>query len=179
MGQEQRVGNTPPHPSHPMTMNSWNIRRGTPADGDAVVAFNLALAWETEQRTLDPQRLAAGVAGVLSDPLKGNYWLAEASGTVVGQLMITLEWSDWRNGWFWWLQSVYVAPEWRGRGVFRSLASAVEAAARSHDDVCGLRLYMEPHNDRARAAYAQLGWLPAGYELLEIDFTRPTSRTAP
>ena len=157
----------------------WIIRRGTLADHATVVGFNRALARETEGRDLDPARLSPGVAAALSDPGKGLYWLADAAGSVVGQLMVTLEWSDWRNGWFWWLQSVYVAPAWRGRGVFRSLAAAVEKEARSQADVCGLRLYMEPHNHRARAAYARLGWLPAGYELLEIDFTRPPSPAAP
>lgn len=156
-------------------MAPWVIRRGTPEDHATVVDFNRALARETEGRDLDPARLSPGVAAALSDPGKGLYWLADAAGTVVGQLMVTLEWSDWRNGWFWWLQSVYVAPAWRGRGVFRSLAHAVEKEARARADVCGLRLYMEPHNHRARAAYTRLGWRPAGYELLEIDFTRPAA----
>lgn len=169
------VAMSPPRPFQ----EPWNIRRGTPADHDAVVDFNRALARETEGRDLDPARLSPGVAAALSDPGKGLYWVADASGGVVGQLMVTLEWSDWRNGWFWWLQSVYVAPAWRGRGVFRSLAAAVETEARSRADVCGLRLYMEPHNHRARAAYTRLGWQPAGYELLEIDFTRPPTDVAP
>ena len=153
-------------------MNAWNIRRGEPRDVAVVVGFNRALAWETEARTLDMARLQPGVAAALADPSKGIYWLAEAPGEVVGQLMVTREWSDWRNGWFWWLQSVFVAPAWRGRGVFRSLERTVEDEARNHADVCGLRLYMEPHNDRARAAYARMGWAPAGYELLEKDFAR-------
>lgn len=156
----------------------WIVRRGSPADHATVVDFNRALARETEGRDLDPARVSPGVAAALSDPGKGLYWLADAAGAVVGQLMVTLEWSDWRNGWFWWLQSVYVAPAWRGRGVFRSLATAVEKEARSQSDVCGLRLYMEPHNHRARVAYTRLGWQPAGYELLEIDFTRAPAPAA-
>jgi GNAT superfamily N-acetyltransferase len=152
-------------------MPGWIVRQGQPQDTAVVVEFNRALAWETEGRALDPARLSPGVAAVLNDPGKGLYWLADADGEVVGQLMVTPEWSDWRNGWFWWFQSVYVKPAWRRRGVFRSLAKAVESAAMARPDVCGLRLYMEPHNDRARATYSRMGWAPAGYELFERDFT--------
>ena len=158
-------------------MPGWTVRPGQPRDADTLVRFNRDMAWETERRALEPERLAPGVAAALQDPAKALYWVADAHGEVIGQLMVTLEWSDWRNGWFWWLQSVYVKPEWRGRGVFRSLAHAVESEARARADVCGLRLYMEPHNDPARAAYSRLGWSRAGYEVLEKDFTR--SQAAP
>lgn len=157
----------PPH--------AWSIRKGQPRDRAVVVEFNRSLALETEGRVLDESRLVPGVEAALSDPSKGTYWLAEAPCGVIGQLMLTLEWSDWRNGWFWWLQSVYVKPDWRGRGVFRSLEDAVQSEALRHHDVCGLRLYMEPRNHRARETYGRLGWTVAGYELLEKDFTRRPS----
>ncbi len=160
-------------------MPEWALRRGQPGDVAVIVEFNQAMAWETERRMLDAGRLSRGVAAVLEDPSKGQYWIAESGGEVMGQLMVTLEWSDWRNGWFWWLQSVYVKPGWRRRGVFRSLAEAVEASARERPDVCGLRLYMEPHNDMARTTYLRLGWTPAGYELLEKDFTHAPQAAMP
>ena len=126
-----------------------NIRQAALSDAPVVAEFNLRLAGETEQLRLDPEVVRAGVAAVLSDPAKGIYFVAEAEGAVVGQLMITYEWSDWRNGNFWWIQSVYVAPEFRQRGVFHVLFQLVHRLAKSRQDVCGLRLYMHAENHRA------------------------------
>lgn len=96
--------------------------------------------------------------------------MAEADGTLAGQLLITYEWSDWRNGTFWWIQSVYVAEKFRSNGIFRALFNHVETLARARKDVCGLRLYMEAHNERARKAYARLGLKQTDYQVFEIDF---------
>ena len=133
-----------------------------------IAAFNSAMALETESVVLDAERVAAGVAALLADPAKGFYTLAEAEGAVVGQTLVTYEWSDWRNGVFWWLQSVYVTPEWRGRGVFRRLFEHIETRARS--EACGLRLYVERHNHSAARVYETLGFTPTVYDLYEKDF---------
>jgi GNAT superfamily N-acetyltransferase len=96
--------------------------------------------------------------------------VAESAGAVIGQLLITYEWSDWRNGNFWWIQSVYVAPEQRGRGVFKALHAHIERLARKRRDVCGVRLYVDAHNTKAKEVYARLGLKPTHYELWETDF---------
>ena len=146
------------------------IRPSTPADAPVIAGFNTRLAQETEHLQLDPTRLRAGVDAVLADASKGTYWVAEAGGEVVGQLMITSEWSDWRNGSFWWIQSVYVRADWRLRGVFKALYQHVQQQAKSRNDVCGLRLYVERDNQRARQLYQRLGLRPTTYELYEVDF---------
>ena len=144
------------------------------SDTTVVAEFNSRMAWETEKRRLELDRVRDGVAALLSDPAKGTYFLAESNNagtrTVAGQLLITYEWSDWRNGNFWWIQSVYVAEEFRGRGVFRVLFEHIHTLARERKDVCGLRLYMDTHNDTARRTYQRLGLKRTEYELFEIDF---------
>lgn len=152
---------------------SFQIRPARLEDAAIIAEYNRALARETEGRDLDPARIGPGVVAVLEDPTKGRYLVAERAGVVIGQLMVTFEWSDWRNGMFWWIQSVYVIPEARGCGVFGALYREVEAQARANPGICGLRLYMEHHNERARVAYVKLGMKPAGYEVFETDFTRP------
>ena len=144
------------------------------SDTAVVAEFNSRMAWETEKRRLEPDRVRDGVAALLSDPAKGTYFLAESDNagtkTIAGQLLITYEWSDWRNGNFWWIQSVYVAEEFRGRGVFQFLFEHIHKMARERKDVCGLRLYMDAHNDTARRTYERLGLKRTDYELFEIDF---------
>ena len=142
------------------------IRPATPADHTTVVAFNAALALETEGKRLDPATLAAGVAAALADPAKGYYSIAEDDGGGVGQCLVTLEWSDWRNGWFWWIQSVYVAPAARRTGVFRDLYRHLEADAAARGDVIGVRLYVERDNARAQATYASLGFAEEPYAMM-------------
>ncbi|QDU19640.1 GNAT family N-acetyltransferase [Urbifossiella limnaea] len=144
------------------------LRRGTTADAAVVCEFNAALARESEGRDLDPAVLAAGVRAALADPAKGVYTIAERGGEVVGQLMLTYEWSDWRNGWFWWVQSVYVRPDARRGGVFRALFADVLTRAAADPGVIGVRLYMEHANARARATYQSLGMVEAGYEVFEL-----------
>ncbi len=143
------------------------IRRATSGDLDVVVDFNRRLAEESEGKILDPAVLKAGVAQALADPNKALYFLAEDAGRVVGQTMITTEWSDWRNGWFWWIQSVYVRPEARRRGVFRALFEHISKAARQDSSVIGLRLYVDHQNNAAQDTYRSMGMIEAGYFVLE------------
>jgi GNAT superfamily N-acetyltransferase len=139
-----------------------SIRQATPADAATIVDFNRRMALETEDKVLDPQVLAAGVAGALADPHKAVYFVAEEDRHILGQVSVTLEWSDWRNGWLWWFQSVYVRPEARRRGVFKALYEHVYAAACADPQVIGLRLYVEKENHSAQQTYLRLGmeWTP-------------------
>jgi GNAT superfamily N-acetyltransferase len=134
---------------------------------EVIAQFNIALARETESLELEPARATAGVQALLLDPAKGSYFVAVNGNEVVGQLLITHEWSDWRNGDFWWLQSVYVRPDFRRRGVFKSLFDFVQAKATGAPDVCGFRLYMEAGNSRAREAYRRLGMTETHYHVFE------------
>jgi GNAT superfamily N-acetyltransferase len=146
---------------------SVRIRPARPDDLETIVEFNAALAWESEHLKLDRATLHAGVTAGLTDTNKACYFMAESNGQVVGQLMLTLEWSDWRNGWLWWIQSVYVVPEARRQGVFRALYQHVAEAARCAGNVVGLRLYMERDNSRAEATYLALGMERTKYVVLE------------
>ena len=143
------------------------IRPARPTDADVIAEFNRLMAKETEHKDLDPAVLGAGVAAMLSDPHKGRYFVAEADGRIVGQLGITLEWSDWRNGNFWWIQSVYVAPDARRHGVFRTLYEHVLAAAAREPNVIGVRLYVEHDNKVAQATYHKMGMALTGYNMME------------
>jgi GNAT superfamily N-acetyltransferase len=153
-------------------MSEITIRTATPADIDTIVASNAAMALETEDRQLDPETLRTGVSSALSDPTRGVYYLAQAGGRVVGQLLITKEWSDWRDGWFWWIQSVFVAPEARRTGVYRVLHEHVVAEARRAGDVCGIRLYTERGNTRAQQVYERLGMQRSPYVMYELDWSK-------
>jgi ribosomal protein S18 acetylase RimI-like enzyme len=146
------------------------IRRAELADAATIARFNAAMARETEHLELDAERLLQGVEAVLVDDSKGFYLVCEQGGSVRGQMMITYEWSDWRNAVFWWIQSVYVEPAWRRKGVFRSLYRHALDQARAQGGVCGLRLYVEAANDGARRTYERLGMNKAAYEMFEIDF---------
>lgn len=145
---------------------SLAIRRATPADAPTVVEFNRLLAEESEGKVLDPAVLSNGVQAALADPHKCRYFIAEDDGTIVGQTMITYEWSDWRNGWIWWIQSVYVRPEARKRGVFRALYEHIHQTAKQEGCV-GIRLYVEDNNQRAHETYYRVGMKKAGYFVLE------------
>ena len=141
------------------------VRNATAADIDVIVQFNAAMALETEAKTLDPTVLRAGVAAVFAEPRRGFYLVAECAGEVAGCLMITYEWSDWRNGDWWWLQSVYVLPEHRRGGVFRALYAEVERRAAARADVVGVRLYVEQDNRHAQKTYAALGMHDEQYRI--------------
>jgi len=143
------------------------IRRSRPADTETIAQFNAAMAWETERKKLDLPTVLRGVAGVFTDLGNGFYIVATSDGEVVGSLLITYEWSDWRCGRFWWIQSVYVRPEFRRRGVFRKLCRFVKTEAAGRPDVCGLRLYVEHANHDAQRCYSQLGWEEIPYKMYE------------
>jgi ribosomal protein S18 acetylase RimI-like enzyme len=128
------------------------LREARAGDLETLVAFNLALAEETEGKRLDPATLRRGVAAVLADASKGFYLVAERGGRVLGQLMVTREWSDWRDGDWWWFQSVYVAPEARRQGVFQALYAEIVARSQAAG-ARGLRLYVENENRGAQATY--------------------------
>lgn len=147
----------------------FTIRAATLADSPTIVEFNAALAWESEQLYLDRDTLGAGVRDCLADANKGLYFLAvNSTGEIVGQTMLTYEWSDWRNGWFWWIQSVYVRPDARRLGAFRALFEFIRSQAEADPTVIGLRLYHETHNVRAMDAYRQLGFEPTSYAVMEM-----------
>ncbi len=146
------------------------VRPAVMEDADTMVRFNLRMALETEDKQLDPAVLASGVEAVLRDPALGFYRIADVEGKAVGSLLVTFEWSDWRNGMFWWVQSVYVTPEHRRRGVFRALYEDVRKQAKSTPRVCGCRLYVEQDNAAAQATYARLGLTETKYRLLEDMF---------
>ena len=143
------------------------VRVASGSDAALIGDFNCRLARETEHRDLDSALVEAGVRAALASPAHGRYLLAEIEGRVVGQLFLTYEWSDWRNGMFWWLQSVYVLPEYRRRGVFRHLHGEVLAMAHADGGVCGNRLYVERENGAAQATYRALGFVRPGYEVME------------
>ncbi len=143
------------------------IRPAVPGDAPVIAEFNIALARETESKQLDPEVVARGVAALLAEEHRGRYFVACDADRIVGQLMHTREWSDWRNGDIWWLQSVYVTPEYRGQGVFRRLLSHLTELAASTPQVVGLRLYVESHNEAAKRAYQKSGFAPGGYEVFE------------
>lgn len=145
------------------------IRRAQPKDLETIVAFNARLADESEGVRLDWARLRAGVEALLRDENRGFYLLAESDGSPVGQLALSYEWSDWRNGLFWWLQSVYVRPEYRRQGVLNALYDRVLELAKGRN-VCGIRLYVERNNLGAQAAYRRLGLEPTVFEMYERDF---------
>lgn len=143
------------------------IRPASIDDWPIIVDFNCRLAAETEGKELDRAHVEPGVKAVLNDPRKGRYFVACIDGRVVGQLLHTFEWSDWRNGDIWWLQSVYVHPDFRRAGVFRALFDYLCQEAAADPGVVGLRLYVEAHNSRAQQTYQKLDLANAGYVVME------------
>ena len=143
------------------------IRKAVPTDAPTIAAFNEAMAFETEGKRLDPQRAAAGARRLFTDPSLGFYLVAEDAGETVACLMVTSEWSDWRNAQFWWIQSVYVRPQWRRKGIFRALYQSLHAMAADDSGVCGFRLYVEKENRAAQATYHALGMEETHYLLFE------------
>ena len=155
-----------------------DIRRADAADLEPLVAFNLAMALETEGRSLDAALVRSGVAAVLDADGHGFYIVAQRrrDQAIVGQLMITYEWSDWRNARFWWIQSVYVASGSRRQGVYRALHRYAERLAQQTGGVCGLRLYVERNNAVARQVYQSLGMSESRYAMYEVEFPAPETR---
>ena len=143
------------------------IRHACPEDIGTIVDYNLALCRETEDRELNPMTVRKGVTRFVTERKRGQYFVAELEGGVVGQTAYTYEWSDWRNGELWWIQSVYVDADFRGRGVFRALLEHIRSLGEADPDCCGIRLYMERDNRTARQSYLNLGFTEPGYEVLE------------
>jgi len=147
------------------------IRPATIDDLEIIADYNVRLAQESEDLRLIPATVHKGVAALLRDPAKGIYYVAEdeVSHELLGQLMITYEWSDWRNGMIWWIQSVYVRASARGQGIFKALFENLERLAREQKSVCTLRLYMDKHNEKARRAYGKMGLRETNYQVFELD----------
>jgi GNAT superfamily N-acetyltransferase len=151
---------------------TFSIRDATPADTATIADYNNRLAEETEARSLDPDLIGPGVAAFLADPSKERYWLAVTDDRIIGQIGITYEWSDWRNGMMWWIQSVYVHADYRRQGVYSSLYRHVESQARSDSEVIGIRLYVERDNERAQTTYAGSGMKMINYRIMQSIFDR-------
>ncbi len=149
---------------------SVTVRRATMADVDLLVDFNLQMAAETEDRGLDAARLRRGIERSVEQPERARYLMAERDGEVAGTMMLTREWSEWRDGWFWWIQSVYVDARHRRRGVYQALHAHVRNQALTEADVIGIRLYVEHDNVGAQQTYERLGMVRTGYYLYEEDF---------
>ena len=153
------------------------IRHALASDIDVLASNHRAMALETENKSLDVDTTIRGTRAVLEDPGKGFYLIAERQERMVGQLLVTFEWSDWRAGNFWWIQSVYVIPEARRTGVYRALHDRVLATAREAKDVCGVRLYVDKDNKHAQATYRAMGMQIAHYDIYEVDFVLGPSPT--
>ena len=146
------------------------LRIGQIQDAAALAQFNIAMALETESKQLNRETVTAGVLSLINNPAAGFYMVAEQDGVVVAGLMVTHEWSDWRNRCFWWIQSVYVLPSHRRQGIFKRLYQSVTSMAESRKDICGLRLYVEQHNAIAQATYKSLGMDETHYDMYEVEF---------
>ena len=155
--------------STPTPVQVIRVRPGGNDDVSLMARWAEAMALETEDKQLDLKTVSRGIKAALADPARGQYFMAEIAGEPVGTLMLTHEWSDWRCGWWWWIQSVYVASGHRRQGVYRALYGHVLALAKAQDDVCGLRLYVERENVNAQRTYEFLGMLDAGYRMYEFD----------
>jgi ribosomal protein S18 acetylase RimI-like enzyme len=142
------------------------IRKPIPEDAPAIIDFQKKMAWETEQLELAPEKVNNGVSRVFSEPAKGQYWIAEDAGKVIASLLITYEWSDWRNADVWWIQSVYVLPENRRQGIFRKMYSGIKEDAEKQG-IAGLRLYVETNNIPAQKTYESLGMQCEHYRMYE------------
>jgi len=156
-----------------MTQPTPHVRAARTDDLEALVAGNLALAEETERTRLDVETLRRGILALLESRAPGRYWVTELERRVVGQLLITFEWSDWRNRMVWWIQSVYVEPDARGRGILRTLYDVVHREARAAG-AGGLRLYVNTNNVQAQAVYAALGMNGDHYRVFEDMFDEPS-----
>lgn len=149
-----------------------SVRVAERKDSQTLVNFNIAMAWETEQKRLEPAIVAEGVQRLLGNPQCGFYVVAETADQIVGSLMVTYEWSDWRCGLFWWIQSVYVQPDYRRRGVFSSLYQFLKDRASREPDLCGFRLYVQRSNRTAQEAYGSIGMKQTPYKVYEESFEK-------
>ena len=156
-----------------VTENSPVVREADISDLTFIVQCNRAMAAETEDTGLDEDVLRQGISYLLDHPAEGFYLIAEKNARLAGTLMVTFEWSDWRAGRFWWIQSVYVTPEHRRQGVYSSLHNAVRTRAQTDSLSCGIRLYVEQDNTPAQQTYRQIGMHQTHYRLFEELFSKP------
>ncbi len=147
--------------------NNLVVRRATISDASAIAQFNTDMAMETENLRLAPEKISAGVQNMINHPERGFYLVIESDDQIVASLMVTTEWSDWRNGTFWWIQSVYVVPNWRRKGLYSALYNKVRELALEAENVCGFRLYVEQDNTSAQATYSSLGMHCTHYKMFE------------
>ncbi len=145
---------------------SVTVRLARLQDLAILVRFNQALAQEVRGKELEAQQLTQGVQAVLNDSSRGFYTIAEKEGEAVAAALVTFEWSDWRNAWYWWIQDVYVKPNYRQQGIFRILYTQLRIQAQVAN-VCGLRLYVHQGNTTAQAVYRRLGMVPSSSNLFE------------
>lgn len=145
------------------------IRTATLEDSTTIAHYNLHLAKESENLILDINRVTAGVSWFIAHPEQGHYFLFEEDKNIIGQLMITYEWSDWRCGMFWWIQSVYVHPSHRNKGVFKSLYTYVKERCEADPLACGMRLYVEKNNVSAQSTYEKCGMHKTHYDVYEWE----------
>ena len=145
------------------------IRNAEPKDIETIAKYNIKMALETENKVLDEEIITAGVSSIINDSSKGIYWVMEMDKIIIGQLMVTYEWSDWRNGMMWWIQSVYVPKEYRRQGVYSKMYNNLLDIAQIDSECCGIRLYVETDNKKARQTYEKLGMKNAGYEIMEFN----------
>lgn len=146
------------------------IRKATKKDSNTIISWNRKMAFETENKNLNLKTSKLGVDNFFKQKGLGFYLIAEADNKPVGQLMITYEWSDWRNGLFYWIQSVYVVPEFRGKKIFSALYRYVFNLTKKNKNICGIRLYVENNNKRAQKVYVKLGLSKTHYQMFETDF---------
>jgi ribosomal protein S18 acetylase RimI-like enzyme len=143
------------------------IRRAVLSDSEALAEFNISMARETEAIELIPRVISAGVETMINNPQMGFYLVVEDAGEIQASLMVTTEWSDWRNSLFWWIQSVYVTEQYRRQGLYRKLYEHVKSLAEAEEQVCGFRLYVEHENLVAQKTYRSLGMIETGYKMYE------------
>lgn len=146
-----------------------NIRRATLDDVSVIAEYNYNLAFETENKELNMEILKKGVKNLIKDENKGVYYICEIDGKIIGQIMYTFEWSDWRNGIFLWVQSVYVNKDYRGKGIFKALYNHIKSICDNDEDICGIRLYVERENCVAQKTYSNLGMKECNYYMYEYE----------
>jgi|TARA_B100000315_G_scaffold148990_1_gene137797 GNAT superfamily N-acetyltransferase len=158
----------PPFNYQEPVLDTISIRPARPGDTDTIVRFNVEMARDSESLELAPEMVRQGVEASLRSPERGKYFLAEKSGSVVGQIRVTHEWSDWNNSYYWWIQNVYVEPESRRNGVYTALHGHVRDLARSAG-ACGLLLYVDRENTSAQEVYNRLGMESSHYLIFEQE----------
>ncbi len=155
-------------------MGDIRIRKALASDADSLASFNIAMALETEEKKLDNDQVLAGILAVFESDQHGFYIVAEnTDGNQIGGLMVTYEWSDWRNGFFWWIQSVYIVPKYRGLGIYREMYKYVKSLAGVYQNVCGFRLYVEKENEHAMKVYQACGMEKLNYVMYEEEVKSP------